>query len=401
MKRKIIYDIGLVLLMVLSTSCGGDNFNLPPLKETYSQNDKNPFGAFVLHHQLQQFYYNNSLQNVKAGFEYTWRDISDTASLYINISKNLFLTYEDLKAMLACVNKGNSIFISSENIDRQLLDTLGCKVSRPFFERSFTEMKYTAVQLSRDVFNDSLSYQYFYLPFISHFIKPGTTSSKVLGSNSTGANFILVTYGKGRFFLHLEPRAMSNYFLLQKENYKYLQHIFSVTAAVPEHIYWDDFYNKRSRRGDKSGNRGDLDVLLQYPSTAWAFWLLLVLTGLYIFFGGKRRQRIVETIPHSANTTLKFTETIGRLYLQQKDNRNIADKIITYLLEHIRNQYYLNTSHFSDEFIATLSRKTDNTKEGTEKLFQSITAIQQSAEVSDEQLLVLNQQVENFYKNKI
>jgi len=99
-------------------------------------------------------------------------------------------------------------------------------------------------------------------------------------------------------------------------------------------------------------------------------------------------------------TTLTFTETIGRLYLQQKDNRNIADKLITYFMEHIRNQYYLNTSQVNEEFVATLARKANSTQQAADKLFSTIKEVQQSAQISDQQLLSLNQQLENFYKNK-
>jgi hypothetical protein len=118
-------------------------------------------------------------------------------------------------------------------------------------------------------------------------------------------------------------------------------------------------------------------------------------------FGGRRRQRIIATITPNTNSTLAFTETISRLYLQKKDNRNIADKLITYLMEHIRNHYFLNTSHINDEFMITLSRKSNNSKAGTEQLFKSINTIHQSMEVSDQQLLLLNLQIEKFYKNKL
>ena len=188
---------------------------------------------------------------------------------------------------------------------------------------------------------------------------------------------------------------------MQKDNFKYSRNLFSFTPSIPEHVYWDDYYYKRNYPGNESGERTSLGVLLQYPAMAWAFWLLLMLFGLYVFFGGKRRQRIVETIAPNTNTTLTFTETIGRLYLQKKDNRNIADKLITYFLEHIRNQNYFKTSQVNDEFSTNLRRKSNNGKEGTEKLFESSGAVQQTMEVSDQQLLLLNQQIENFYKNKI
>ncbi|MEP7110201.1 MAG: DUF4350 domain-containing protein [Ferruginibacter sp.] len=400
-KTKFIYTIWVALITVLSTSCGSNGLKLPSLSESFSHKDKNPFGAFVLHHQLEQLYYHNSIYDVKDKFENTWRNITDTGSVYISISKNLFLTREDIAGMLAYVYHGNSLFISSDNIDQRLLDTLGCAISRPFYERFIPEMKYTSVKLEGEIFKDSADYRYFYVPFYSHFTKLDTLQTKVLGNNKVGSDYIVVFYGRGRFYLHIEPRALSNYFLLQYDNYKYFMNIFSLTPSIPEHVYWDDYYNKRNYPGDNAGNRSSLEVLLQYPAMARAFWLLLLLFGLFIFFGGKRRQRIVETIAPNTNTTLTFTETIGRLYLQKKDNRNIADKLITYFLEHIRKQYYLNTSQINDEFITTLGRKSNNTKEGTEKLFESISNIQQSMEVSDQQLILLNQQIENFNKNSI
>ncbi len=401
LKRKIIYIICVVLITGLFISCDTNRVKLPPLNETFSQKNKDPFGAFVLHKQLEQLYYHNTIKSVKDKFENTWRNIPDTSSLYINISKNLFLSKAGLTAMLAYVYQGNSLFISSSNIDQRLLDTLGCAVSKAFYERPVREMKNTYVKLAWDVFNDSAAYQYFYVPFYNHFTKVDTLHSKILGSNKAGSDFMVVFYGMGRFYLHTDPRALSNYFLLQKDNYKYLQNVFSFTPAIPDHVYWDDYYNKRNYPAGEPGAKPGLAVLLQYPALAWAFWLLMPLFGLYIFFGGKRRQRIVETISPNTNTTMAFTETIGRLYLQKKDNRNIADKLITYLMEHIRNKYFLNASVINDEFINTLSRKSNNTKEGTEKLFASISDVRQSMEVSDRQLLLLNQQLENFHKNKL
>jgi hypothetical protein len=388
------------VVAICSGSCASRGDNLPSLRESYSQKDNNPFGSFVFHNQLKQLYYHNNIISLNRSFDNTWREIADTASVYVNISKNLLLSKADLEGMLAYVESGNSLFISSDHIDEHLLDTLGCKVATNFYQQTFAEMKSTAVQLQQAVFNDSAAYPYFYVPFYNHFTKLDSSNTKVLGNNLSGTNFIVVFYGKGRLYLHTDPRAFSNYFLLQKDNYNYIQKAFSFTPAIPQHVYWDDYYNKRNFARNDSGKTG-LAVLLQYPAMAWAFWLLIALIGLYILFGGKRRQRIINELPSNANTTLAFTETISRLYLQKKDNRNIADKQIMYLLEHIRNQYYLNTGHVNDEFISTLSRKSNNTKDGTEQLFKLINTTHQAMEISDQQLLLLNQKIENFYKNKL
>ena len=56
MIKTITYCVCIVLATVLFASCKFGKTELPPLDETYSQKDKNPFGAFVLHEQLQQLW---------------------------------------------------------------------------------------------------------------------------------------------------------------------------------------------------------------------------------------------------------------------------------------------------------------------------------------------------------
>jgi hypothetical protein len=142
-------------------------------------------------------------------------------------------------------------------------------------------------------------------------------------------------------------------------------------------------------------------VILKYEPLAWAFWLSLLLILLYLLFGGKRRQRIIKAIAQPVNTSVAFTETVGRLYLQKKDNRNIADKMITYLLEHIRNHYFISTTSLTEDFTAMLSRKSNLPYEQVQRLIATISRVQRMDTVDDTTLLSLNQQIENFYKNKL
>ena len=377
--------------------------SLPSLKETFSKKDKNPFGGYVFYDQVDLLFNHNVVHIEKENFETVWQNMSDTSSLYISISKNLFLTKADEKAMLSYVESGNTLFLSSQHIDSTLLDSLGCKVvaASPFTE-TLENIRPTSVRMDTIVYSKPGPYNYFYLPLNSYFKSYDTSITNVLGKNDAGnANFIEIYYGKGKFYLQCEPRAMSNYFLLQQKNYQYLQNIFVFINTVPQHVYWDDYYNKRNYKPNGKNAKSGIGLLLQYPQMAWAFWLLLLLLALYILFGGKRRQRIVDTIPPNTNTTVAFTETVGHLYLQKKDNKNIADKMIMYFQEHIRKQYFLNTSHVNDIFITTLSRKSNTPQADTEALFALILEVQQSAQISDVQLLSLNQHIENFYKNKL
>jgi len=391
------------VLAVLLSSCGSKP-ELPSLRETYSLNDKNPFGTYVLNQQLNQLFFHNNIYVSKKSMQKSFAGNYDTASLYITVSKNLFLNTDEMNSMLNFVSNGNSMFIASENIDTAFLKTIGFEqgTSKTGFEDFIFSMHYTFVKLQPGIFYDTTAYTYYYLPFKNYFSDYPEANTKVLGRNENGAaNFLVLFYGKGRFYLHCDPRAFSNYFLLQKENYKYLQQVFSFMPAIPEHIYWDDYYNKRNFPPQEGGDRSWLSILMQYPAMAWAFWLILSLLALFVLFDSKRRQRIIKPLQPNVNTSVAFTETVGRLYLQKKDNRNIADKMITYFLEHIRNQYFLNTNHLNEEFIDTLSRKSNVPLQQTEKLFHTINQVQQSFELDDRQLLSLNQQIENFYKHKI
>jgi hypothetical protein len=132
-----------------------------------------------------------------------------------------------------------------------------------------------------------------------------------------------------------------------------------------------------------------------------AIGLLAFLVALFILFESKRRQRVVPIIEPNKNTTVAFTETIGRLYLQEHNNKNIADKMIQYFYEQLRNQYFLNALHVNESFLQILSRKSNVKIADVKTLFNCIHTIQQSATISNEQLMHLNQHIERFNKNKI
>ena len=104
-----------------------------------------------------------------------------------------------------------------------------------------------------------------------------------------------------------------------------------------------------------------------------------------------------EKIPNT-NTTVSYTETIGRLYLQKKDNRNIAIKMFTYFLEHVRNQYYLNTQNLNNEFAESLSRKTGVPETKVQQLLTLMDETDRTASISDARLLELHNLMQEYFK---
>lgn len=371
---------------------------MPALNETFSKTDRAPFGTYIAYRQLENMFSRNNIKNEKRAFDKTWNDISDTASLYVCITPGLYLNEDEKKAMLDYVYAGNSLFIAANYIDNDLLKEIGC--SENYYPIPYASF-YDSMRITKTLLQEP-AFSYYYLPFKNSFYFKDSVFTKVLGVNEKQqANFILFFHGKGKLILHCDPRAFSNYFLLKQDNYKYMQTAFGYTSSFPDHLYWDDYYRKlssrRSRNSDDDGF-STFGAIMKYPPLAAAFWLSILLLALYILFGGKRRQRIVEKVKPNENTSVTFTETIGRLYLQKKDNKNIAEKMTTYFNEHVRNNYFLNTNLINDEFITTLSRKSGVEKNRVESLYRAISHVHNNAVVDDYQLLSLNEQIQHFYK---
>jgi hypothetical protein len=375
--------------------CSNQGKQLPSLRETFSKSDKDPFGTYIAYQQLENMFSRNTIRLKKQPFDQTWGLLSDTASLYVCISPNLFVNEEETKAMMDYVYAGNSLFIAANNFDTGLLTQIKCTEVRWPVPPANWSIFFDAMSTTHTGFKDS-NYAYYYHPFKNSFRYKDSVFTKVLGVNEDNEpNYIVYFHGRGKLFLHCDPKAFSNYFLLKEDNYKYLQNALGYTAAYPDHLYWDDYYHKIGAR--KTG-KGSFAELISPRPLAFAFWLLLLLLALYILFGGKRRQRIIEPVKPNENTTVTFTETIGRLYLQKKDNKNIAEKMCTYFTEYIRNNYFLSSNIINDDFITSLSRKSGVERQKVESLYRAIDHVHNNVIVDDYQLLSLNEQIQHFYK---
>ena len=400
MKNRFAHIVLFLAVTVLLNAClGGGGRKMPSLKETYSKKDTKPFGAEIAYRQIESMYDGNFIQEKKQNFKETWDNISDTGSLYICMAPKLFVTEEDVEAMMEYVQAGNSLFISAGLIDALLLNEVGCSAvyTSPYSENMVGKMQSTAVV---SALQPEFKYGYYYYPFQNFFTDIDTTNTRVLGYNDNKKpNFIVYFHGKGRLYLQCEPRAYSNYFLLKDNNYQYLKNTVAFTGNEPEHVYWDDYYNKLTSRKNSKKSFSTFSEIMKHPPLKAAFWLSLILLLLYLLFGGKRVQRIIQQLKPNENTSVTFTETIGRLYLQKKDNKNIADKMITYFNEYIRNTYFLNTNHVNDDFIVMLSRRSGVDKDKVDTIYRTITAAQRSNVINDYQLLSLQEQIQQFYKN--
>ena len=327
-------------------------------------------------------------------------EINYDKSLYIIVAKAVFMSKDDLESMMNYVGNGNTLFISAEYIDEKLIDTLGVKASfdfSVFFAQSEYNMekKDTWLSLAHEAKANKQKYGFFFVPFNNKILSYDTLVTQELGYNEDNdPNFIAIDHGQGKFILHIGPAAFSNYFLLTGNNKEYLEKTFSYFKAETGSVYWDNYY--RLRRSSEEFSI--VNFFKKQPPLYYAFLLTLTALLIFIAFGGRRRQRLVpERIPNN-NTTISYTETIGRLYLQKKDNRNIALKMFTYFLDHVRNSYYLNTQSLNNEFSEALSRKSGVPETRVKHLLQLMDDTDRSENISDVRLLELHNLIQEYFK---
>jgi hypothetical protein len=235
-------------------------------------------------------------------------------------------------------------------------------------------------------------YTYFTGNFENYFSEFDTSLVQILGKNEINyVNFLRIRYGNGNFFLNTIPLAFTNYHLLNSGNNEYVNKALSHLPV--QDTFWDDYY----KDGNKY-NASTLQYILSQQSLKWAYYIILCSVVLFIFFYGRRKQRIIPVIPPLTNSTVEFVETVGNLYYQQKDFKNIADKKITYFLDFLRNKYFIKLSNFDEESLQKITDKSSIPIAEIKSLFREIESINHSAKITEEELVNINHQIEKFYE---
>ena len=407
MKRASTYTyfyLAALATIILFSGCfkPQSKIKIPRLDPKYSYKDKEPMGSYIAYHYVNSLFNYGVTDVINKPFSELRYEINYSNSLYIIVAKMVLLSRDDLEGMMNYVSNGNTLFISAQYIDKKLIDTLGADI--PFDFVSFfgldeyqLEKKDTWISLAHSSANNAKKYGFYFVPFNSKISSSDSLTTQVLGYNEKlDTNFIAIDHGQGKFILHAAPAAFSNYFLLTGSNKEYLENTFSYFNVETSSVYWDNYYRLGRRAEDD--NFSIAGFFKKHIQLYYAFLLVLALLLLFIAFGGKRRQRFVpEKIPN-VNTTVSYTETIGRLYLQKKDNRNIALKMFTYFLEHVRIQYYLNTQNLNNEFVEALSRKSGVPETKVQHLLQLMDDTDRADNISDLRLLELHNLVQEYFK---
>jgi hypothetical protein len=360
--------------------------------------DKIPYGTYYAFQNLpsifpkasiitnslspQSFYYDSVVQG----------DNNSTLKAYIIIGPRVVPQEAEVESMIRFAASGHQLFISSLVFGDSLLDALHLEISDSLSRGSGDSLR---LNLYEPVNHNALQYIYPGYCRDAYFVSFDTVHTQVLGTNDLGKpDFIRIPYRHGgAIFLHLAPLAFSNFFLLHRQNKSYYDFAFSYLPKETTEVIWDDYF-----RYEQRNNFSALRFILGNRSLKWAFWLVIFLFLLLYIFDSKRKQRALLSLAPPGNASVDFVRTVARLYLQQKNNHNLALKMITAFLEQVRSAYLIPTSVLNDDFTKKLALRTGRDSEKIRKLVGSIHGVRMKTELTDQELMDLHQQMELINK---
>ena len=389
--------------MIIALQCN----NATNWSKITRSNFKGPFGTYILHKEIKTLLDADSLISVDQplyqffnehyDYDNEQFDINGTYIYIHHYSNNLGISAS--KELMDWTSHGNTVFMSTKNFPQALKDSLGFETSSSY---SFIDSLPSSINLSNKNFKKR-TFKVSKGIDLSYFTNIDPEKTTILGTHTvdgtTYVNFIKIKHVYGTFYLHTQPIALTNYYLLNYKTKDYTENVFSYLKNKT--IIWDHdrYYNEEGESdNDDRSLFSPLSFLFKQPALVWAFFVALAAIACFILFNAKRKQRIIPIIKPLENTTISFAKTIGNLYYQEQNHKSIANKKILYFLERIRNTYLLETDVLNADFIDKLHLKSGKKKGEIKLLINYIVKLNNAYECSEQDLVRLNNLIEKFYK---
>lgn len=388
MKSKLKYIViiaGLFLLLLLT------EILLPkPVSwvRTLSSDDKIPYGTYVLKETLLR---NNESFDPDLSRS-TFFELDDSVkSNFLVITDRFANGKDDFEALLGYVSEGNSVIIAAGIFDGVWNDSLGIStkdVLQSYFEDTANPI------IEDSTFISWKDKKYFYKPEDNNTVFESPDSSWIIRAKHEEGNPVIIStsIGQGQLILSSNPWIFTNYYLLSGQEGL----ANNVLSLLPEdagggNLQWSEFYSRGRNEASTP-----LRYILSVPTLKWAYYILAGTLILLILFESKRKQRAIPIIKPPANESLDFAKTVGNLYFEKGDHKNIANKMIGNLFEQIRTRYYLSTNDIDEDFIQRLTQKSGKVLINVEGLMTMINIFRSKERIGADELMSLNRKIEAF-----
>lgn len=392
--------IGIICLIVLSIFIAiFESTRKKPIdwRESYSYKDKIPFGSYIFFKELKNIFPN--LETYKIN-----QSLYDFLEIYLN-DENSEGYYSDIlclgneftfgkairNQMDKYVENGAIVFISTYTLDQEFLKSF--EIETAYFSDNECNTKFETPRFSVSINSKEVVYD---KEESCYFFSKLPKNAEILGyfhrDHKKVPYFIRIPYKNGFYYLHLEPKIFTNYYLLKKDNFQVAYH--SINYLNGTSIAWfDNTFDDVPYEQEDTMFR----FLLQHKSLRFAFYILLFSLLIYLIFRSKREQRAIPIVEPEQNKSLEFAKTISSLYYERGNPENMVHKKIEYFLFNLRKFYLVDTSDIlNSKFHSIISEKSGLSKDEVRQFFKKIQLYKNSKNHTETDLKELNQLIEEL-----
>ncbi|WP_323758379.1 DUF4350 domain-containing protein [Roseivirga sp.] len=395
-KKYLIFFIAIITIYVVYEMQKPNPEDWTP---TYHYRDRIPFGTFATHGLLKDLF---DQQEAPSSFKtiYELVEQEEIEDNLLILSSGLMLDENDFSSLLTHVEKGHTVFLAAQDFSSRLEDSLHFET---YLEQRLNPADFT--QVINELAAETKTNVRFSLPngneetfvfpslaTVAYFSKVESDSITEMAWREDGKP-VLLKYngGQGDLYLSTMPLAFTNYFVLQEETSVFTSSLLSLFPK-DEPLLHVEYYQL-----GKLESQSEIRALLSYPALRWAIYILLASMLIFILFESKRRQRIIAVIPPVKNATLEFVNTLGQLYHQQKNHKNLARKRILFWKDFVRSHYTLRTDKLDEPFKLELTRKSGTEKTTVFALVELVERVEANNMIEEGELLLMEKLMNEFY----
>lgn len=396
--------------------------------ELYLHDADMPYGSSLLRDLLEESLPADRLHLLDG-------DLSDSGLLdslegpatYFFLGSEMYCDSADRAELLDFVSRGNTAFLASNQFNYALLDSLftnsffdladELELYDGYIDRLLQQHNDSVVTLgfkAEEQARTELRYLIRHEAWMHNWVhfrdelegKDGASAMTIGYLEGYLPNFIMLPYGEGHFLLHTTPLVFTNYALMDRRNFDYVNEVFK---RLPEgDLLWDGYLREfRFERGNYTPppyrhEDGMLKVILEERSLRWAWYTMLAIGLLFLFFGARRKQSPVPVVKRPENSSVEYAETIGKLYRIEGDHSKLTRLKMRLFKAYIRERYGIRTKVSEDqmpELIAKLAEKSHLPAAEIQAIFDTYTSIAFIPDERGEHLIKFHRLLENFYRH--
>lgn len=341
--RFVLLIVGIIVAVLLVRLALYEKKEVPDINwsRTYDAKSTDAYGCHVLREALGSTYRVEDevgITQVPALLD------SVGPELYISIGSGVNRSNPYSEEIVDIARKGGHFLIASSHIGLQS-DSL--HVVQSSLDSMPKELEVDGVLYPFELVRDTLKSTFFSSTYRRLEIE---TASKLSSLDfSDGYSFITCAeVGQGKICMTRYPDLLTN---IQSDQSYYLPMLnWIVGQADVESVRWVSMH-------ESPLSKSPLQFVFKYRAFRWAYYIVLFSTLVYVFFGGKRRQKIIPLVNKKENTSLEYVDTLAKLHQSTSQPHRIAQRMKENFLYYLESRYFVSVDR--EDFWEKVAKKSE------------------------------------------